>query len=282
MAKTAIYLPSHPYQRVVFHRLRVLFHTTPTSQVLKQYGCSVESRACPPTVDLQANQPLKIGFEMGDTNVIAIVNQQQRPKAVQRLSLECNHAGHGMLAVLIFWIVIVAAGVGTLAVYSQTPGPADAPPVMGGFGQRSASAKSHWSLIIGIHPKCPCTLATISELQRIMRQCAGTLSCSVVAFVPTNAPGNWTDTESVRQAREIPGVEVVNDVGGSKLTHLGIQTSGAAVLYDSTGTPRFHGGITPSRGHEGVNIGSETICALINGQQPFVADTPVFGCRITN
>jgi hypothetical protein len=115
-----------------------------------------------------------------------------------------------------------------------------------------------------------------------MRQCAGTLSCSVIAFVPTDAPANWTDTESVRQAREIPDVEVVNDVDGTTLTHLGIQTSGAAILYDSAGAPRFHGGITPSRGHEGVNLGSETILALVNGQRPLATDAPVFGCRITN
>jgi hypothetical protein len=145
-----------------------------------------------------------------------------------------------------------------------------------------AGASKTWRLIIGIHPKCPCTLATLSELERLMKDVQGVTSCSILVFIPADASAAWLDTTSVRRAKAIPGADVSFDVDGHTLKRLGFSTSGNVALCDASGTVRFQGGITASRGHEGINLGAESIRALADGRAPIVSETPVFGCRIVD
>jgi hypothetical protein len=115
-----------------------------------------------------------------------------------------------------------------------------------------------------------------------MRQSSDRLNCTVLVFAPADAPHHWSDTTAVRQAEATPGVRLVIDPEGARIRQLGMRTSGSTVLYDAAGTPKFHGGITASRGHEGVNLGVESIIALVEGRAALVASSPVYGCSITN
>ncbi len=121
----------------------------------------------------------------------------------------------------------------------------------------------------------------MSELQRLLSHTHGVMSCTVVVYMPTEADERWADSATVRQARSMPDVNVILDADGEILKELGLCTSGATILFDVAGNPRFHGGITVSRGHEGSNLGSEAIRDLVEGRQPIVCEAPVFGCRIT-
>jgi hypothetical protein len=233
-------------------------------------------------VDRHTNPPFASGNNMGKMIAVTAGNVRRCSESTLRLFVRAKVARHVISVVLVCWIAVVAIGVGALVAYSQTPGPTPKPPTLNIFGEQLAGATNPWWLIAGIHPKCRCTLATMSELQRIMRQGAKTPLCSVVVFVPTGSLANWTDTTTVRQARATPGVEVIDDLDGRTLKSLGIQALGAAVLYDSSGTPQFRGGITRSRGHEGVNLGVESILALINGRPPLASDTSIYGCRIAD
>jgi hypothetical protein len=107
------------------------------------------------------------------------------------------------------------------------------------------------------------------------------LECTMLVLAPAGAPAEWTDSHLVRQATALPGVRVVMDQDGAALRAIGIRTSGSTVLYNAAGEPCYYGGITPARGHEGVNLGIESIKAVIRGRQPPVVNTPVYGCLIS-
>ena len=60
----------------------------------------------------------------------------------------------------ILWLSLVIVLFTRLERYHLTAGHMEDPPVM------VPTAKgSGWRLFVGIHPKCPCTMATIAELE---------------------------------------------------------------------------------------------------------------------
>jgi hypothetical protein len=103
----------------------------------------------------------------------------------------------------------------------------------------------------------------------------------MLVYVPSNSAEDWSDREAIRNARATPGVQVELDPEGVLIRRMGMKTSGSVALYDPGGVLRFHGGITISRGHEGPNLGTESILAILEGREPPVAATPVYGCPIS-
>lgn len=137
-----------------------------------------------------------------------------------------------------------------------------------------------WTFVMSVHPKCSCTRATIHELQQIMARCAGQLVGTVLVVRPAGAPPNWEAGGIVDALSHIPGVTTKIDEDGADALALGLSTSGQVVLYDQARVMRFTGGITPTRGHEGANIGEDSIINLVIGHTPPATSTPAFGCRL--
>lgn len=77
-----------------------------------------------------------------------------------------------------------------------------------------------------------------------------------------------------------PGVTVEKNDGGIEAGRFNIVTSGHTLLYDAEGALRFSGGITPSRGHHGDNLGSDSVISFVNQRIAGSGETPVFGCPI--
>jgi hypothetical protein len=131
------------------------------------------------------------------------------------------------------------------------------------------------------HPKCPCTRASIAELERIMSQCRGQIKPWIVFYKPADADAHWPQTDLWRRAESIPGAHVIADVDGLEARRFRAFTSGQTFLYGPHGELQFSGGITAFRGHEGDNAGHAAIVQLINGGDAPCRATPVFGCPIT-
>ena len=180
------------------------------------------------------------------------------------------------------WLLAVAAGLFGMARYERTPG-------------STATTPRHWPADIGItldssratllifaHPKCPCTRASIGELNRLLTHCRGEVSPHIMFFTPENATPDWTQTSLWQSAQAIPGVIVESDPGGKLAKRFGAETSGYVVLYDAQGELLFHGGITAERGHAGDNAGESAIVALLSAHKPSTQNTPVFGCALLN
>jgi len=131
------------------------------------------------------------------------------------------------------------------------------------------------------HPRCPCTRASISEMNRLLARCEN-LSAHVLFIKPSSTPTNWTETASWKNAEAIPGVDVLVDPDGREARRFGAESSGYVVVYDKVGQLLFHGGITGARGLEGDNAGEELIAKFLSGEKPERASTPVFGCSLND
>jgi hypothetical protein len=141
------------------------------------------------------------------------------------------------------------------------------------------------TLLFFVHPRCPCTRASVHELERILTRArhvgAEAPKLIFVASLPSNATAEWRESSVMHRASALPGTETFWDVEGIESSHFGATTSGAVKLYGADGQLLFSGGITPSRGHQGDSAGGDRLHALLTDVSlAFAESTPVFGCRL--
>ncbi len=179
------------------------------------------------------------------------------------------------------WLGAVSYGMFALLTYSNTP------------GENAGEAPNNWPvqsalrfepgkprLVMFIHPKCPCTRASLNELAGLMAHCQGLVETTVVIIRPLGADAAWEKTDLRRRAEAIPGVTTQVDDGGREARLFRATTSGMIVLYDEGGRLQFSGGITSARGHEGDNAGLLDIDDLLHGRAVSQKQTLVFGCSL--
>jgi hypothetical protein len=176
------------------------------------------------------------------------------------------------------WLVTVIAGMGILANYANLAGPTgNAPNRIADF---VTGTPGHFQLLMFVHPRCPCTVASVNELARIMSRCS-TMCEAVVYFIrPESVSDEWVHGTTWGAVAKIPGVRAVIDYKGVAAARYGSKTSGDVLLYDSSGKLRFHGGITGARGHEGDNAGESAVISLVLWGSSNVDNSPVFGCGL--
>jgi hypothetical protein len=188
----------------------------------------------------------------------------------------------GRLALLagFVWLTLSIAGVVALWRYELTPG--DVATVQPRWPARVNLSPNVGgpTLILFVHPRCPCTRASLGELERILSSCQGSPRAYVIAYRPASAEAGWEHTDLWRTASKLPGVRLLSDVDGTLARRFGATTSGHALVYDASGRLLFDGGITAARGHQGDNAGSSSIIALLGGDGSALHSTPVFGCPI--
>jgi hypothetical protein len=184
-----------------------------------------------------------------------------------------------LLIALAFWLAAVIAGFTYVVDYELTSKAAgwhaDVPSEAGIHLDRELP-----TLLLFVHPKCPCTRATMEELNRIMASCDGRLTARVFAYQPERAAEEWHVTDVWRSAVEIPGVRTQVDIDGKMALAFGVSTSGHAMLYSTGGELLFTGGITASRGHSGDNLGRKAILDVVLRGSFVRCSAPVFGCSI--
>src|SRR5262245_28286896 len=182
---------------------------------------------------------------------------------------------------VLLWAGAAAYGFGVLLRYKNTPGETDgAPPGRWPAESRLVPAKGEATLVMFVHPHCPCTHASVSELARLMAHASGRLAARVVLVQPRGVEQGWDDTELRRRAAAIPGVTLGEDDGLVEAGRFHAMVSGFTLLYDAEGRLQFAGGITSARGHEGDSFGQRRILAALSGDTADRKDAPVFGCSL--
>ncbi len=178
------------------------------------------------------------------------------------------------------WAIVVTAGMSALWAYASRPGPGGQPPNRWPDGSRIARRPDRATLVMLVHPHCPCSRASVGELASLVARLQDRLSAHVLLLQPAGLPDDWTQTDLWESASAIPGVETVHDPDGTEARRFGAATSGQVILYDAAGRLRFNGGITPARGHSGDNAGRDAILALLTGSGEHWSETAVFGCAL--
>lgn len=178
------------------------------------------------------------------------------------------------------WLLAVEAGFVTLLNY-QVAGGTTGQTLPHWPAVANAKFDSHRdTLVMFAHPQCPCTRASVEELNRLLARSQGKIAAHVYFYRPATFGTNWTRSDLWESAAAIPGVSVHEDIDGALARRFGAQTSGYVLLYDTTGQLLFKGGITGGRGHAGDNDGEDAIISLAAGQNPSIRQTQVFGCSL--
>jgi hypothetical protein len=180
------------------------------------------------------------------------------------------------------WLALIGPGLWILWSYQNTPGAPATAPRQWPAQSRIKPIGGQATLVMLIHPQCPCTRATLDELDRLMARTHNHLSCYLVFMKPEGFSDDWVKTDLWRHALNIPGVSALFDQGGGEAKLFGAATSGQALLYGADGNLLFSGGLTASRGHAGDNAGEDAIESLVNNGSANSDNSPVFGCPLFN
>jgi hypothetical protein len=184
----------------------------------------------------------------------------------------------GIGAALLTWLAVIAGGMSYLAYYDQQAGPAAAAPFQ--IAPLAASVPQKQRLLMFVHPRCPCSTASLRELERLMPRCVGEVDATVYFIRPENEPDSWAHGNLWDLVKQIPGTRAEIDTRGKLAERFAATTSGSIVVYDAAGQLQYQGGITVARGHEGDSRGKAAIFALAHGEANDVAECPVYGCPL--
>jgi hypothetical protein len=136
------------------------------------------------------------------------------------------------------------------------------------------------TLILFVHPLCPCTHASFHELENLLAEVPGKVSVVIVFTVPKGLPSDWKGGDLWQSAVALSGVRLTSDRDGVESRRFSVAGSGHCLLYSPSGALLFSGGITASRGHDGENPGRLALVSLITTGHAAINKTPVFGCSL--
>lgn len=195
-------------------------------------------------------------------------------------SLFLTRRPRGFAWLVALWLGVTSSGLAMAQHYAGDPGKAASAPTSWPVASSLARFQGGATLVVTLHPRCPCSRATVRELDRLMANARGRLRAFVLIVVPEGLNEPWAEADLPSLAARIPGVEIVADPEGREAARFSAETSGQAVLYDASGALRFAGGITPARGHEGASVGQAAILDVIEGRGAAVPKAAVFGCSL--
>ncbi len=180
---------------------------------------------------------------------------------------------------IIIWAATVCFGFAALLAYASSPGQLAV--TAGHWPQESQLLLSNQqpTLLVFVHPACPCTRATLENLQKSLT--TQTVKLQVVCLTP---PDHYDRSELACNAalqslkQQLDAEHLFDD--GTEIANFAAATSGQCLLYSPSGTLIFSGGVTSSRGHLGGNAGLSTLLRQIHSPESDAEVFPVFGCSI--
>lgn len=141
-------------------------------------------------------------------------------------------------------------------------------------------ATSDPTVLAFVHPQCPCTRATISQLAEIAATHGAHLSLRIYFYAPSGKPTEWVEGATWRMASEIPGATFIHDTDGQMARAFHAAASGTVYAFNPQGDLLYAGGLTASRGHVGQSTGGDALLQIARGDPPSIRSAPAFGCLI--
>lgn len=178
------------------------------------------------------------------------------------------------------WLAIVGCGFAVLHRYEATPGRASAPSPAWPKDSPIPLEEHRLTMVLALHPRCPCSTATIGELEELLARHPGRAALNVLLYKPANQPDDWTTSRSSQTLARWADTRLWIDEEGREAARVGALTSGHLLIYDADGRLCFSGGITPGRGRYGASAGSEAVAAVLDGLHGEWKQTPVYGCSL--
>lgn len=178
------------------------------------------------------------------------------------------------VALAILWLAAIIPALWAIETYKSTPGRSAPTPRIA-----DAATDGRPRLLLFLHPRCPCSAATLAEFVEILADNPRAADFEVIFVRPEETAEGWEQTALWQSASRLSGVQVRSD-RGELARQYDAKTSGQALLYAANGRLLFSGGITRSRGHVGQSDGRRAISAALCGLPADPPTTPVFGCPL--
>lgn len=180
------------------------------------------------------------------------------------------------------WLAAVTLVFGSLGIYGSEQGPESLPPSQWPADSSLERSVDSPTLLVFVHPGCPCSRATLDNLETIASDPSLSIHLVCIGDEETSS-ANTNDFGSCRQRlndwQMRNNVSLFHDTDSQETHRFQAMTSGHCLLFDANGALQFSGGVTSSRGHQGASAGLASLQAALNGQQ--TNDTyPVFGCPL--
>lgn len=188
--------------------------------------------------------------------------------------------GRAWSLAIVAWTAFVVAGLWVAGDYAATAGTRGEAPIAWPSTASFSPSPGKKTLVMFAHPRCPCTRASLSELDRLMAAASDDVEAYVLIARPAALDAAWVETDLVAHARRIPRTRVVEDPGSLEAARFGAETSGHLFVYDERGTLELSGGLTAARGHEGQSLGRDDVLAVLSRRAPVTRTHEVFGCPI--
>src|SRR5947208_2212449 len=96
---------------------------------------------------------------------------------------------------IIAWLFAIGVGLHRILAYENAPGSSGASSVEWPADSRIARTPGLPTLVIMIHPHCPCSRATIGELAVLMTQAQGLVNAHVLFVKPEGLSEEWEKTD---------------------------------------------------------------------------------------
>jgi hypothetical protein len=180
------------------------------------------------------------------------------------------------------WLGIVGAGFCWLARYETRPGRVGEVSQTWPMASHLERDSQRWNLVMFLHPRCPCSQASLQELGELQSSHPNDLHVSVVFCKPKGVPEGWEQTATWKQAAALTDIERVSDENDVERREFGALTSGEVLLYEPSGRLRYRGGIASARGKTGLSEGRSIVESLLGGEELPRHEGPVFGCPLTS
>jgi hypothetical protein len=139
---------------------------------------------------------------------------------------------------------------------------------------------SGFRIVMFVHPMCPCTAASIAELDNSLARLPAEVSVTVVAVTAGLAAETLDSSRLLAELRTMPRITLQVDSTGAERQRFGAVVSGEVFAFQDDGRRVYHGGLTSGRGHVGESIGQQQLEALVRGERETPYDAPVFGCLL--
>lgn len=186
------------------------------------------------------------------------------------------------------WLSAAGIGMWALHRHDTTAGGGAAAPTDWPAGSSLSRDATRYTLVVFLHPRCPCSRATVDVLTELVARAAAAnagqrLAVTVCMDRPDGADESWDHTALWRKVRAVDGARLIADRNGVEAHRFGAATSGQSMLYNPAGKLLFSGGLTESRGEAGESAGMDAILRDIGGAPGRAANAaaaPVYGCEL--
>ena len=179
------------------------------------------------------------------------------------------------------WLVMLVAGFAILVDRDVRPAPQGEAADRWPAESRLQFNRERPTLLMFVHPRCPCSRASLAELERVLAK-SDDADARLVLVKPEGAPADWEQSFLAERAARLPGVTVLRDQRGAEAEMFGALASGQTFLYDTSGQLIFRGGLTAGRGHFGESASSDKLLSLLTHRGTARQVAPVYGCPLQN